>query len=258
MPKESSAGQKAYQAPALEKGIDILELLADKTTPSGMAEIATSLGRSRNEIYRMLVVLERRGFIKRLADDRYELTNRLFELGMRTAPRRNLHDAALPHMHLLAETLFQSCHLVVASGNDMVVVARVESPDLLGFAVRVGYRRTILNSTSGRLLYAFMPEHQREAWLKSLRDTAGSEAEIDRFLSDSEKVAGKGVHFGPSPFVDAVTDIAAPIFDGTSEGPVATLVVPFVSGRSVRTQIDEAVEELKKATHAIGRALEHG
>lgn len=258
MNQQSKEPSHGYQAPALEKGLDILEFLADRSTPHGMVEIANSLGRSRNEIYRMLVVLERRCYIERMSDDRYELTNKLFELGMRIAPRRNLHDAALPHMHLLADSLFQSCHLVVASGNEMVVVARVESPDLLGFAVRVGYRRPILNSTSGRLLYAFMPEHHREEWLKSLRITADSVDDVSRFLEDCGKVARKGVHIGPSPFVDAVTDIAAPIFDGGSEGIVATLVVPFVSGRSVRTPIDEAVEELKLAAQAIGRSLEHG
>ena len=103
-----------------------------------------------------------------------------------------------------------------------------------------------------------MPEHHREEWLKSLRITADSVDDVSRFLEEFGKVARKGVHIGPSPFVDAVTDIAAPIFDGGSEGIVATLVVPFVSGRSVRTPIDEAVEELKLAAQAIGRSLEHG
>ena len=36
-------------------------------------------------------------------------------------------------MERLSEATFQSCHLMVASGSDMVVVARVESPDMLGF-----------------------------------------------------------------------------------------------------------------------------
>lgn len=250
-------GRREYQAPALDKGLEIIEFLADKAAPFGMVEIAAALGRSRNEIYRMLVVLERRGYLERLPDDRFELSNRLFELGMRIPPRRNLHDAALPVMHRLAESLFQSCHLVVRSETDTVVVARVESPDLLGFAVRVGYRPPIMLSTSGRLLFTFLPPAGQEAWLASFRRIA-AQAELDRFVSDCVKIKERGYHVGPSPSVDAVTDLGAPIFDGVSEGAVASLVMPFVSGRSARTSMEEALEALVQAAGTIGEALRHG
>lgn len=254
---KQAQGRRDYQAPALDKGLEIIEFLADKTAPFGTMEIAAALGRSRNEIYRMLVVLERRGYLERLSDDRFELSNRLFELGMRIPPRRNLHDAALPVMHRLAETVFQSCHLVVRSGNDTVVVARVESPDLLGFAVRVGYRPPIILSTSGRLLFTYLPAEQRDRWMVTLR-AASTAAEMDRFMADCEEIAKKGYHIGASPSVDAVTDLGAPIFDGVSEGAVASLIVPFVSGRSARSSMDEALQALLAAAEAIGEALRHG
>lgn len=253
----STGARQAYQAPALDKGLEIIEFLADKAAPFGMNEIAAALHRSRNEIYRMLVVLERRGWLERLPDDRFELSNRLFDLAMRLPPRRNLLDAALPQMHAVAETLFQSCHLVVLSGDEIVVVARVESPDLLGFAVRVGYRRPLLQSTSGRILTAFMPADAREALARRLADATTAE-EADRFLKDCAKVVSKGVHIGPSAFVDAVTDVGAAVFDGVAPGPVAALVVPFVSGRSARSTIDEAVEEVRAAAGRISEALRHG
>lgn len=248
----------SYQAPALEKGLEILEFLADKAAPFAMMEIANALQRSRNEIYRMLVVLERRGYIVRLPDERYELTNHLFALSMRMPPRRNLHDAALPAMHRLSETLFQSCHLVVTTGNEMVVVARVESPDQLGFAVRVGYRRPILLSTSGRLLFAFLPAAQQAAWLKQLRNETPGDSDLARFETDCAKIVAKGFHIGPSAFVDAITDLGAPIFDGVTEGAAASLIVPFVSGRSARSTIDEAVIELRSAAASISETLQHG
>jgi DNA-binding IclR family transcriptional regulator len=255
---KSVGSKREYQAPALDKGLEIVEFLADKAAAYGMMEIANALGRSRNEIYRMLVVLERRGYLRRLADDRFELSNRLFELGMRSPPLRNLHDAALPHMHRLAEALFQSCHLVVRSDKDIVVVARVESPDLLGFAVRVGYRRPIVLSTSGRLLHAFLPPERQQASLEALRAAAPGETEVERFIADCAKILKKGYHVGPSVFVDAVTDLGVPIFDGATEGAVAALVVPFVSGRSARSTIDEALDQLRAAAETITDILRHG
>jgi len=55
-------------------------------------------------------------------------------------------------------------HLAVASADQMVVIARVESPGDLGFSVRVGYRRSLLASTSGLVLYAFQSDMVRTDW----------------------------------------------------------------------------------------------
>jgi DNA-binding IclR family transcriptional regulator len=245
-----------YQAPALEKGLEILEYLTDRTHPHAMAEIAKAVGRSRNEIYRVLIVLERKGFLERTEDDRYQLSNKLFELGMRTPPLRNLHDAALPLMHRLSERLMQSCHIAVISGADIIVVARVESPDQLGFAVRVGYRRAIHLTSSGRVLYAFQPL-ERKATLLRLIGLNADVAEQERFKIDCEKTLENGYFTGPSLFVDAVTDIGAPLFGG-EEGAIASLVVPFVSGRSARCSLIEAIDDLRATALQITQRLTHG
>lgn len=253
----SSTERTRYGAPALEKGLEVIELLAAADAPMAMAAIAGALGRSRSEIYRVLVVLERSGYLTRLDSECFSLTNRLFGIAMRTAPSRNLHDAALPTMHRLAETLYQSCHLVVRSGDEIVVVARVESPDLLGFAVRVGYRRPIVLSTSGRVLFAALPADRQRAALAGLEKGATA-TEFTSFRADCEKIARKGFHIGPSAFVDAVTDLGVPIFDGVNEGAAAALIVPFVSGRSARSSLDEALDQLQTAGRAIGDTLQHG
>ena len=52
-----------YRAPALDKGLDILELLAGVDGGLTQAEIAKRLGRSPNEFYRMLDRLVRRGYV---------------------------------------------------------------------------------------------------------------------------------------------------------------------------------------------------
>ena len=43
----------SYAAPALEKGLDILELLASSGRPMGTRQLAEELGRSKNEIFRI-------------------------------------------------------------------------------------------------------------------------------------------------------------------------------------------------------------
>src|SRR5665647_719627 len=76
-----AAADKRYRAPALDKGLDILELLA--TQPQGLtrAEIVKEMDRSANEIYRMLERLVARQYVMRNASgDRYALSLKLFAL----------------------------------------------------------------------------------------------------------------------------------------------------------------------------------
>ena len=58
----NEAKPQKYTAPALEKGLDILELLSSTDAGLSLSEIARDLGRSVSEIFRMLVVLQQRGY----------------------------------------------------------------------------------------------------------------------------------------------------------------------------------------------------
>jgi DNA-binding Lrp family transcriptional regulator len=53
----ADAERRIYAAPALEKGLDILEMLCRSDTPLSQKEIAKRLGRSVSEIYRMVSCL---------------------------------------------------------------------------------------------------------------------------------------------------------------------------------------------------------
>ena len=247
-----------YQAPALEKGLDILEFLSEQVEPHGLSDLAKALDRSKQEIYRMALVLERRGYLDRTADDRFSVSNRLFQLGMRNPPLRNLHDAALPIMHELAEGLGQSCHLAVSSGDEMVVTARVESPGLLGFAVRVGYRRHIVQATSGRVLFGMQPDAVRDRWLPSLRASAPPTADVEAFLASCQRAREEGRAIAESSFVEGVTDIAAPVRDERGAGPLASLTLPFLVRRDREADVSVAANSVVQAAERIADRLHHG
>jgi DNA-binding IclR family transcriptional regulator len=249
-----------YKAPALDKGLEILELLAGRTVPLAMPAIAQALGRSKTEIYRMLMVLEARGYIERGEhDDRYQITSRLFELGMRNAPMRNLHDAALPAMHELAETILQSCHLGVISGDHVVIVARVESPTAVGFAVRVGHRVPLLDSASGRVIFGALPTQRQGEILKRLKASGPSKKAIDEFVAQAGAAAKRGYLLEPSRIVpEGVRDIGAPIYDGEALGAVASLTVPYIAHRYAAPPLEDAIARTVETAERISERLKHG
>jgi DNA-binding IclR family transcriptional regulator len=246
-----------YSAPALDKGLDILELLAESIRPLTMGQIADRLSRSKGEIFRMLVALERRRYIQRdEATEGFLIGNRLFEMAMKTAPTRNLVATAMPHISLVAHSLDQSCHLTVLSDTQIVVIARVEAPGELGFAVRLGYRRRVDQSTSGRVLAAFASPADRQRLINRLAeahpdfDRAGFEARI-------EQIAQVGHGQSPSRTVRGVTDLSAPII-GETGWAVGALTVPFILRDDQHTGLEDAIPVVVREAAAISADLAVG
>ena len=65
MDVEDNNDADRYRAPALDKGLDILELLAEQKDGLTRAEITKLLGRNASEMYRMLERLVARQYVVR-------------------------------------------------------------------------------------------------------------------------------------------------------------------------------------------------
>src|ERR1700740_3664333 len=159
-----------YAAPALEKGLDILELLASVSEALTHSEIAARLGRSITEVFRMLVCLEERGYISRTGvNERYQLTLRLFELVHHYRPLQRLVTQARPLVQRVASETGQSCHLAMLNHAEVVVVAQFDAPGNMGFSVRLGANIDLLNTASGHVILAFQSEEVRARALGAWR-----------------------------------------------------------------------------------------
>ncbi len=252
-PRAEIAARK-YRAPALEKGLDVLELLAAEKAPLTLSTISERLGRSAGELFRMLQVLEYKGFITSAENGAgYVLTNKLFALGMAQAPVRSLLEVALPVMRRLSHAIGQSCHIAVPSEDQIVVVARIERPGDLGFSVRVGYRREITRATSGLVLFAFQNDEVRRQWLRRC-GLKGSAA--DEFVTRAEAVRTRGYHQAASHFVQGIVDLSAPVMRG--ESAIAALTVPFVHSTPLVAPKEAVIAQVRDAAANIGNELALG
>lgn len=252
--QEATAHLSRYRAPALEKGLDVIELLAAQKSPLNLSSISQRLGRSSGELFRMLQVLEFKGFITTAENGGgYVLTNKLFALAMAQAPVRSLVETALPIMRKLVHDIGQSCHIAVASEDQIVVITRIERPGDLGFSVRIGYRREIAVATSGLVLFAYQNDDVRRAWLKRCK-LKGEAA--DSFLERANLVRARGHHEAASHFVRGIVDLSAPILRGDTA--VAALTIPFVHSNPLQVELAQAVEFVRAAAKQISSEIVHG
>jgi DNA-binding IclR family transcriptional regulator len=243
-------------APALEKGLDILEVLADE--PAGLSQkaIAERVGRSVGEIFRMLTALERRGYVARdFPSGQYRLTLRLFDLAHRNPPTRLLLQAAQDEMERLANAIDQSCHLVGLHGNRIVVMAQSQPErQLMGWAVRVGASFPLsVKFASARVLAAFQRSDRRADLIRRMReeDQAESLSDLHARLEEIEK---NKFEMAPSWVAQGVVDISMPIIDHAGSAVAALTVAAVFKPASVQSSGD-IFEPIKKAADAISLAI---
>jgi len=242
-------------APALEKGLDVLEALAAE--PEGIAQktLAGRIGRSVGAIFRVLGVLERRGYVARGPAGGYGLTLKLFELAHRHPRARRLQLVALPIMQELAERIGQSCYLGVANAERILVVAQAEPHGPVAFAMRLGahfpFRATDI---AARILVAFAHEPRRSERLRALLAPGEEhrEAELRKRL---DAVARDGHEIAPSPLAAGVTNVGAPVFDRHGRVTAALIVSILAGTDAARTELADLVPLVETAARHISTAI---
>ena len=243
-----------YRAPALDKGLDILELLAEQPQGLTRGEIVKAMGRGPSEIYRMLERLVARNFVSRsLEGDRYALSLKLFVLSHRHPPIQRLVAQAMPAMDRFAKAAEQSCHLGVYDRGNLVVVAQVHGPNNWGMSLRLGVTVNLVDTASGHVLLAFQSDARRAEMLGEHVELEGevrmTEDELARVLA---RVRTTGYWQGESQQAYGVTDISLPILGPQGEA-MAVLTCPFI--RRIDRHVGASVDEARAALQAAAAQL---
>lgn len=249
-----ASAKRPYSAPALEKGIAILELFGTEPRGLTISEIAQRLNRSISEVFRIIIVMERLGWLaKDPTNDHYSVTYRVLDVAFRATPAQTLSNVAAPVMFQLSSDTNQSCHLVVETGGRATVVHRQENLGPVGFSIRLGTVVDIATSCSGHVLLAFSAEDRRARLINGL---AVTDDVRDRLMQRLDAVRIQGYEMQPSARTAGVTDISFPIF-GFDGHVCAALTIPFlvtIDG-SQKTSLEETREILGKAAQDISQGL---
>lgn len=243
----AEAEGRSYAAPALEKGLDILETLCRSEQPLSQKDIAQRLGRSVGEIYRMVACLVNRNYVTLVDENTYGITTKLFELAHVNPPTHRLLFEATPIMQRLSSELDQSCHLTVYGQGKQVVLFKVDTPSGMGFAVRAGAELDVLISASGRVLLAFQDDETRKLRIEESlqRRPAQADPQMEKVLDSIRTVGYESI---PSVQVRGLYAVSFPVLDAQGRA-IAALTVPYAE------RIDQIQRKsIPEVTEALGRA----
>jgi DNA-binding IclR family transcriptional regulator len=231
-----------YTAPALEKGLDILEILCQSESGLTQQEIAAKLGRKLSEIYRMLNCLVKRKYVVNVGST-YSISTKLYQLSHFHPPTYRLLTESLPIMESLSRKIAYPCDLRIYNNGMQTVIAAIQPPNGLGFMSRIGAEIEVAPSASGLVLLAFQDPVLKEIRLQeSLRMYSDDEKET--FRKRLEEIKVKGFASIKSNQFAGLHAISYPVLD-LNNYAIAAITVPMLSRIDGSSQC--SVEQVESA-----------
>ncbi|MFA0438931.1 IclR family transcriptional regulator [Vibrio sp. 10N.286.49.C2] len=248
-----------YAVPALDKGLDILEFLATQEAPLSQAEIALALERSSNEIYRVLIGLESRGYLYRNSESaKYVMSLKLYTLSRRISPLDRIRRHALPLMEDLAFNCGQSCYLSMLYQSQSMVIVNANNHGPITLAVAEGVLSAPSRSAAGQILLAnSKPTVQamileRDDHFNELKNEEKSALYLilDQTKKDQYAVA-------ESSFLPGITEISTLI--GKPDGQiVASLTIPMLPTQTKTAPSEQLKQAMIQTAKQISLEINNG
>lgn len=250
--------EKRYSAPAAASTLEVLEFMAGNPGAWGPTELAKRLELSANLAFRVLCVLQEKGYVRRNPAGQYELTAGLYSLGMKLQNSFDLRKQARPFLETLAETALESCQIQIPAGDRMLQLDFVPPPADYYLAVTPGIRLHWHANAFGKAVWAFLPPEESEALLRAPLPRLTPHTVTDPKLLRQELAEVRKTQSATEfdEYVLGSYCVGSPVFDATGK-PVAGIGVTGLASRldeaklpGLRRLVRECAEHISTAIGA--------
>lgn len=247
-----------FQIGSLEKGMKVLELLADKEALS-VTRVAQEMGFNRTNSHRYLATLRKLGYVDQDADSRYALNFKILELGGRFLGRFEIRPIARPFLQELSSLFRETVNLGLWEGRAIRVLDKIDSPNVLRTDPTLGTLMPAHCTSSGKAILAFLPPEELEAFLAGAPFSAYSSSTLvsrEALEKELAKTRDRGFAMDNEEWLPGITCVAAPIFNYRGL-PAYSISLAGPSFRMTRDTVDRIQQKLKEMCGRISLALGH-
>src|SRR5690606_8077140 len=249
--------KQRYSAPALHKGLDIIEALSDAPQGYTLNQLSEVLGKTVHEIFRMVTTLLEREYIQIDEYNRYSLSLKLFGIVHKQEPVNTLIKESIPLLAELSARSMQSSHLAIYQNGRVIIVTQQESPERWSFGLKTGVFLGLTDTSSGHTLLAFADDVTRARMLNHHVKVEG-EVDIDpgQLFAVLEDVREKGYATMSSVQIGGVTNIAVPVF-GLNGQIHAAINVPYIAriDGMRRPDVDQIIQVLLDISARLSKKM---
>ncbi|MGD2185360.1 MAG: IclR family transcriptional regulator [Desulfobacterales bacterium] len=248
--------KKYFHINSLEKGTKVLELLAEKGGLS-VTKVAEHLGLNRTGSHRFLATFRELGYVEKNQDNRYQLTFKILELGMKMANRFEIRREARPYMQQLSIAFRETVNLGYRDGLEILHLDKIDSLEILRMDSPVGSRAPAYCTALGKASLAFLPQNELDALLNGVKlksygpNTITSKKKLRHEL---EKIRNQGYAIDNEELAYGLRCVAAPIFDHTGL-PRYSISVAGPAMRLTDRRTQQIQKTIKKVCNELSKRL---
>lgn len=153
------AALKTQTAPAVDRALSILEILAQSGTGLTLPELVDHSNLPRSSVHYLLVTLERRGYLERhQRTGRYLFSTKLLDLARGAVVGLSIAEQAMPHLWRLTHATRLSAYIGILQDDEVVLVAKSDPPRTAARSTWPGKRMAMHSTALGKVLLAGLPE----------------------------------------------------------------------------------------------------
>jgi len=218
------------KVPALEKGLKILEYLAQTSEFRTFTQIASENGYSLSEIQRTINYLFEAGYLIKNQSGAYYLSSKLYRVANQNPPGKILLSHSIVPMEEFVIETGESVHISVLIETQVHFIGQIEGTKISRLTIRLG-SYPAHKTASGKLLMALAKPNL-------LSYAAEDENTLNKLLKLFASIQKKGYYSGKSEYTAGVHDISVPIFvPGT--GIVAAIATSFLHSLTEMENVDK-------------------
>jgi len=211
------ATKDRYLINSILRACKILKSFSGEKAHFKMGDLARELRLDRSTTYRILLSLEKAGFVEKNEEEgTYSLGLAAFEIGNAYLLQTDLIRVSKPVMTDLAAKAQETVHLAVLSDTEIVYVDKVDSPRTLGVMSKLGQRGPLHCTALGKSLLAFQPEDEQVRILQKIKMPALTSRTItskEKLKEELKAVKKQGFALDRREIEEDVECIGAPIFN---------------------------------------------
>ncbi len=251
-----------YLVPGLQRGLEVMEILASEGRPMTVNDIAKRLNATRSSMFRLTYTLMHLGFIEEVPDTKLvRLGPRVLSIGFAYLASKDLIEIARPELEALRDRTNVSAHLSILDRRDVLYLSCVQTRSGFLSAMTVGVRLPayatpmgwfLLSGQSAAALHSLYPE---KILPPLTEQTPRSISDLRRLIATAVERGYAVSHGGVSP---GGSSIAAPLRN--REGAVVGAIdisAPDSAFNLAETET-RYVREVVEAAGRISALLGHG
>lgn len=245
-----------YTVPVLKKTFKVIEEIAKHPDGLSFIDIVNELNEPKSTVFRILHTLEEYNWIEKRGDA-YILGFMFIHYGLTTLSRKSLRSVARPYLQKLTQTLQETSHITVLSGEKSMMLDVTESPHHIKLPSQVGTLLPLYCTSHGKVFLAFSFKAELHEVLKEqdmVQRTPNTITSLSEMHKEIERIRRRGYSVDDLEYYEDVRCVAAPVW-GPDGICIAAVGITATAVSFPREKIEQYAELVIETANSVSREM---